>query len=81
METKILKPIDGVKIRDPKTREYLPQEGRLVEMTSYWNRRIQDGTVTVSLATMSPMMVSEFQTVIKTEKILTDKSLKKGSDL
>ena len=68
METKILKPVGGVKIRDPKTREYLPQEGRLVEMTSYWNRRIQDGTVTVA--------AFESQTVTKTEKFL-----KKGSDL
>ncbi len=71
METKILKPVGGVKIRDPKTREYLPQEGRLVEMTSYWNRRIQDGTVTVS-----PVAAVEFQAVTKTEKFL-----KKGSDL
>ena len=47
MEIKILKPIGGAKIRDPKTKEFLPEDGRRVEMTTYWNRRIQDGTVTV----------------------------------
>ncbi len=65
METKLIKPVDGFKIRDPQTKAYLPEEGRLVEMSSYWYRRIQDGTVTI--ADSSP--------VLKNEKLL-----KKGSD-
>ncbi len=47
MEIKILKPVNGAKIRDPKTKEFLPEDGKRVEMTTYWNRRIQDGTVKV----------------------------------
>lgn len=72
METKILKPVGGVKIRDPKTKEFLPEGGRLVEMTSYWNRRIQDGTVTVS-----PVTVVDSQSSIPK----SEKSQKRGSDL
>lgn len=72
METKILKPLGGSKIRDPKTKEFLSEGGRLVEMTSYWNRRIQDGTVTVSPVTL----VDSQSPVPRIEKIH-----KKGSDL
>jgi hypothetical protein len=67
METKILKPVSGSKIRDPKTKEFLPEGGRLVEMTSYWNRRIQDGTVTV---------IDPQSAIPKSEK-----SQKRGSEL
>ncbi|OGQ23517.1 MAG: hypothetical protein A3I05_01105 [Deltaproteobacteria bacterium RIFCSPLOWO2_02_FULL_44_10] len=66
METKTLKPTGDAKIRDPQTKEYLPEEGRLVEMTSYWNRRIQDGTV---------MIVPDQNAILKSEK-----PQKKGSD-
>ena len=70
MEIRFLKPVPGVKIRDPKTKEFLPEEGRRVEMSVYWNRRIQDGTV----------VVVENQTA-KIEKTPPDKPPKRGSDL
>lgn len=46
MTTKFLKPAkDTLKVRDPATGEYLPTEGKEVEVTSYWRRRIKDGDV------------------------------------
>ncbi|MBI4212048.1 MAG: DUF2635 domain-containing protein [Deltaproteobacteria bacterium] len=69
MEIKFLKPAPGVKIRDPRTKEFLPIDGRRVEMSVYWNRRIQDGTVVADNPSADP----------KIEKV--EKSSKRGSDL
>lgn len=71
METKVLKPAKGIKIRDPRTKDHLPEEGRLTEMSVYWRRRIQDGTVTVIES------VEEKQTAIPQE----EKKSKKGIEL
>lgn len=71
MEIKFLKPVSGIKIRDPKTKDFLPAEGRRIEMNVYWNRRIQDGTVVADNSSTEP----------KTEKVSTEKSFKKESDL
>ena len=65
MDIKMLKPVAGVKIRDPKTKDFLPEDGKRIEMSTYWNRRIQDGTV---------MVISE-NPQAKPER------LKKGGDL
>ena len=75
MEIRFLKPVPGVKIRDPKTKDFLPDEGRRVEMTVYWNRRIQDGTVT-SVEAAAPKIEKT-----PADKPTTDKSSKRGSDL
>lgn len=40
-----VRPIGGLKVRDPKTREYLPTEGKSVERNSYWIRRQMEGEV------------------------------------
>lgn len=69
MEIRFLKPVPGVKIRDPRTKDFLPIDGRRVEMSVYWNRRIQDGTV-----------IAE-ETAPKIEKTATEKPSKRGSDL
>lgn len=45
MQTKELKPAPGLQVRDPDTRQLLPPEGRTVEMTPYWVRRLRDGDV------------------------------------
>lgn len=42
-----LKPKEGMIIRDPVTKIPLGAEGCLMEMTTFWNRRILDGTVDV----------------------------------
>ncbi len=41
-----LVPAPGRTVRDPKTLEALPAEGRAVEMTPFWKRRLADGDVT-----------------------------------
>ena len=38
-----LKPKEGIKVRDPHTGNYLPEEGKEVELSSYWKRRMKDG--------------------------------------
>ncbi len=41
-----LKPAEGFKVYDPVLKDYLPPEGRSVEMSLYWHRRVADGDVT-----------------------------------
>ena len=77
MEIKFLKPVPGTKIRDPKTKDFLPTDGRRVEMSVYWNRRIQDGTVTVVESQSSSPKFEK----VTADKATTDKSSKRGSDL
>jgi len=38
-------PIENVLVRNPKTKEIVPKEGMLVELDSFWQRRINDGTL------------------------------------
>lgn len=42
-----IKPNQGIKIRDPLTRAFLPEEGTNVEESGFWLRRVRDGDVTV----------------------------------
>lgn len=46
MSSKYLVPAPGRTVRDPKSLEPLPAEGRAVEMTPFWKRRLADGDVT-----------------------------------
>lgn len=39
-------PKSGFKIPDPSLNDHLPPEGRNVEKTTYWIRRLRDGDVT-----------------------------------
>lgn len=41
-------PSNGLVVRDPSTYAPLPEDGAEVELTSYWQRRIADGDVTVA---------------------------------
>lgn len=43
-----VKPISGRQVPDPEKGGYLPPEGRTVEPTAYWLRRITDGDVAES---------------------------------
>lgn len=45
MERVHLKPKEGLLVRDEKTKQILPVEGRIVEMSTYWVRRLKDGDV------------------------------------
>lgn len=40
-----VKPREGVRVRDPDTRQHLPDEGREVQLSAYWLRRRADGDV------------------------------------
>lgn len=46
MNQKFLKPVNGLVVRDPESKEILPVDGSVVAMNSYWRRRVQDGSVT-----------------------------------
>jgi hypothetical protein len=51
--TKHLIPAPGRTVRDSKSLEALPAEGRAVEMTPFWKRRLADGDVTEGKPTKS----------------------------
>lgn len=40
-----IRPRPGVKIRDPRTLEHLPEEGKEVELDTYWRRRLKSQDV------------------------------------
>lgn len=40
-----LKPVPGLIVRDPNTRQPLPAEGRDVQPTAWWTRRLRAGDV------------------------------------
>jgi len=40
-----VKPAAGLKIRDPDLHDFLPEEGREVPDSGYWQRRLRDGDV------------------------------------
>lgn len=42
-----VKPAPGLKVRDPVTKQHLPESGTEVPEDSYWIRRIADGDVVV----------------------------------
>jgi hypothetical protein len=41
-----LKPAPGAQVPDPERGDLLPPDGREVQFTQYWQRRINDGDVT-----------------------------------
>ena len=45
MERVFVKPKEGLLVRDEKTKQILPIEGKIVEMSTYWVRRLKDGDV------------------------------------
>lgn len=45
-----IRPANNLKIRDPILRDHLPSEGRLVEDSAYWHRRLNDGDVEIVTA-------------------------------
>jgi hypothetical protein len=41
----LVKPVSGRQVPDPEKGGFLPPEGRAVEATTYWLRRLADGDV------------------------------------
>lgn len=50
MGTIYVKPAEGYKIHDPELLDYIPAEGRLVNESDYWHRRLRDKDVTLEEA-------------------------------
>lgn len=42
-----VKPLRGLLIRDPATKRHVPEDGALVERSSYWIRRQNAGEISV----------------------------------
>lgn len=49
-----VKPAPGLRIRDPEKGDYLPEAGREVPNTQYWQRRLRDGDVVAAKAPAKP---------------------------
>lgn len=49
-----VKPTPGLKVRDPETRAFLPNEGREVPASIYWTRRLRDGDVVKATPVAAP---------------------------
>ncbi|PIW30413.1 MAG: hypothetical protein COW30_02575 [Rhodospirillales bacterium CG15_BIG_FIL_POST_REV_8_21_14_020_66_15] len=45
MKLKLKPATPGLVVRDPVTAEALPENGKSVQLTSYWRRRMRDGDV------------------------------------
>lgn len=52
--TVFVRPAQGVRIADPQTGQYLPEEGLLVPRSGFWLRRLKDGDVVESAGFCSP---------------------------
>ncbi len=48
MKKIFIKPIEGVIVRNPKSKEILPKQGLTVDYNTYWRRRLKDGSVVIS---------------------------------
>lgn len=45
MKSTFVKPSEGLKVRDPLTKKALPVAGASVILSTYWRRRLKDGSV------------------------------------
>jgi len=43
-----IKPAQGLKIRDPELKDFLPEEGREVSDSIHWQKLLKDGDVVLS---------------------------------
>ena len=61
-----IQPISGRNVPDPVRGDLLPSEGREVELTQYWQRRLNDGDVAEATlesenASITPLRVGSAQ--------------------
>ena len=63
MEAAILIPVGTAKVRDPKTKNYLAEEGEVKPLTGaegrYWRRRIRNGSVMIKTQRKRTTKLSE----------------------
>jgi Protein of unknown function (DUF2635). len=55
--TFFIKPAEGLRIADPQTGEYLPENGRICPRSGFWLRRLKDGDV-VEVKAIAPASAS-----------------------
>ncbi len=48
VKTNFVKPKKGLKIAHPSTGVFIEEKGEVVEASSYWTRRLNDGDVDIS---------------------------------
>lgn len=53
MDRKIVTPLNGLAVVDPDTNRPLPAEGAEVVWSTYWQRRLNDGDISVKEAPKS----------------------------
>lgn len=54
-----VKPTDGRLVPDPARGDALPPDGRTVEPTQYWQRRVADGDVVEAEAPAEPVAIHQ----------------------
>lgn len=59
MDKTYLIPGTGLVIIDPLTKKRLPEEGALISMTTYWQRRINQGDVTIGTPPVLAVVTAE----------------------
>lgn len=47
IDRRLIRPAEGLLIRDSVTMQFLPKEGKEVVWNSYWERRLNDGDVLI----------------------------------
>lgn len=52
-------PAPGKQVRDPVLHDLIPKEGRIVETSEYWVRRLRDGDVLPVLTAKKPRATGE----------------------
>jgi hypothetical protein len=77
MITKLyIRPVTGLLVRDEKTKQILPPEGKLVEQSTYWIRRLKCGDVV-----LVENVETEKETLgTKSESVKKSKSQKQGDE-
>ena len=57
-KTIFVKPAPDLKVYDPATKGFLPEEGSEVVAGIYWERRLNDGDITVARSSLKPTVKS-----------------------
>jgi hypothetical protein len=70
IDRRLIRPADGLLIRDSVTMQMLPSEGKEVIWSSYWERRLNDGDVMIVNEKQSSEAIAP---VAKTLKKMGDK--------
>jgi hypothetical protein len=70
IDRRLIRPADGLLIRDCTNMQMLPKDGKEVVWSSYWERRLNDGDVVIVNEKQSSEAIAP---VAKTSKKMGDK--------